>query len=499
MEDLIFGASTSSSSAKPVVSLDIDYSKASSRSEDVEVEDGDDDIDILLDRSGGGSHKLGKESASGKKGHKKRDTQKAAWHDEDDDNVMVDLNSKDRLKKLRKLDKNGKLLKNTKVTGTEFRELLKKKFFPNSMAAGAEEGDNDSDEESIVEYDDADLALLDSSEGLVSGRSTTGPLPSGSLDISRLSDANEAEVSKAPITATNFHCEGSVLLVTSLDRTLKLFRLGGRKSEKVSSIRFQDMPIYSAAFIGNSSNVVLGGRKPFFYYYDGSVGKISRITCLRQRELKSHEHMFLSPEGNRIAFLGAGGYTHIVDSKSQQWVTDVKINTAVRSCAWQDERVLYTSGLDADIYKWDLRMTARCLSRFKHEDGTCSSWLAAGGSDYLAVGAESGAVSIYNADDIPEGSGTAPTLKSALNLTTKITAIKFHPSLQCMSFASSDLNDQLRMMHMPSCEIYQGWPTQRTPLRKVKCIDFSPRGAFMAIGSSTGKVLLYKLNHFKNA
>ena len=147
LEDLIFGASTSSSSSKPVVSLDIDYSKASSRSEDVEVEDGDDDIDILLDRSGGGSHKLGKESASGKKRHKKRDTQKAAWHDEDDDNVMVDLNSKDRLKKLRKLDKNGKLLKNTMVTGTEFRELLKKKFFPNSMAAGAEEGDNDSDEE----------------------------------------------------------------------------------------------------------------------------------------------------------------------------------------------------------------------------------------------------------------------------------------------------------------------------------------------------------------
>ena len=48
-------------------------------------------------------------------------------------------------------------------------------------------------------------------------------------------------------------------------------------------------------------------------------------------------------------------------------------------------------------------MHGRCLSRFKHEDGTCSSALAVSrGSNYLAVGAESGAVSLFDAHNLPQ-------------------------------------------------------------------------------------------------
>lgn len=45
----------------------------------------------------------------------------AAWHDEDDDDVVVDLSKVDRLKKLRKDETNV-------VSGTEFTNLLKERW-----------------------------------------------------------------------------------------------------------------------------------------------------------------------------------------------------------------------------------------------------------------------------------------------------------------------------------------------------------------------------------
>ena len=39
----------------------------------------------------------------------------------------------------------------------------------------------------------------------------------------------------------------------------------------------------------------------------------------------------------------------------------------------------------------------------------------------------------------------------------------------------------------------------RTPLRRVECMDFSPGGGYLAMGNNVGRVLLYKLNQFSNA
>ena len=59
--------------------------------------------------------------------------------------------------------------------------------------------------------------------------------------------------------------------------------------------------------------------------------------------------------------------------------------------------------------------------------------------------------------------------------------------------------DQIRMVHVPSGRVFSNWPTERTPTRKVECMDFSPGGAYFAVGNNKGKVLLYRLKHFENA
>lgn len=55
------------------------------------------------------------------------------------------------------------------------------------------------------------------------------------------------------------------------------------------------------------------------------------------------------------------------------------------------------------------------------------------------------------------------------------------------------------MVHVPSGRVFGNWPTERTPTRKVECVDFSPGGAYLAVGNNKGKVLLYRLRHFENA
>lgn len=60
--------------------------------------------------------------------------------------------------------------------------------------------------------------------------------------------------------------------------------------------------------------------------------------------------------------------SHFLSGASKQWAMEVKLNTAVRSHCFLDELTLATSGLDADVYIWDLRKTGRCVARYEKCD-----------------------------------------------------------------------------------------------------------------------------------
>jgi U3 small nucleolar RNA-associated protein 18 len=114
-----------------------------------------------------------------------------------------------------------------------------------------------------------------------------------------------------------------------------------------------------------------------------------------------------------------------------------------------------------------------------------------------------------------------PLSRAIMNLTTKVDSLSFHPSGQILAVGSSEVsrrlvllrakltfallctfldqkNDQLRLVHLPSLTVFSNWPTESTPIRKLQCCEFSPGGGYFAIGSSTGKVLLYRVQHFAN-
>ena len=439
----------------------------------------------------------------------------AAWQDDDDGEVTVDLMATDRLKKL---NKDAKKQKKKHVSGSELTSLLQERFqtrqldwaqVDNGVGGGAGGGGEEGEGEEEVVVDDPYMAILRQEGSMVeggkggrsgvgSGSSGGGPLPPTKLNILRLVDANMAEPSKDRITSVAFHSSNSLLMAGGEDRHLRFFRVDGKTNDKVLTAKFADMAITGAAFLGDSAEVVVGGRKPFFYGYDTESGRVSKFPGLMGKGLKSHEHLSVSPSGSRMAFLGASGYVHIVCGKQKTWVMDIKMNSGARSAAFIGNDSMVTSGVDADVYLWDLRMQGRCVARFKHEDGTCTSALAAVSASstapqYVAVGAESGAVSLFPGTPV---AAAAAAVKSFLHLTTQVTSLAFHPSAEILAMASDQKTDSLRLLHVPSGTVFGNWPTVNTPLRKVQAIGFSPNGAHMAVGNDRGKVLLYRLAHY---
>jgi len=467
-----------------------------------------------------------------------------AWQDEDDEAVRVDIAGKDRLRKLRRQPDEKD------ISGADYQERLRARFQESSKAAldwaalpvtpaddaaggkrgrrrqwhgegggdTSEEEEDDQDEEEEEEDDDDFGGLFRSTAPLVLGASGTGGnkrLQPGTLEVVRCRDGNMQEPSKAMVQAVQFHpSTGGLLFTAGLDKTLRFFQVDGKRNEKVAGVFFPDLPIQSAAFVdpsggGAFEQVVVSGRRPFFYWYDTVSGTTGRVHRLMGREEKSLERFVASPDGQWLAFTGKDGYIVLVGAKSKQWAGEFKMNGTARSMAFSaDGQHLLASGGDAVVYRWDLRST-RCLARYHNEGGTVTSALAASSAGMTAVGAESGVVNLYEDSDVlgrkgAEGglalarhtSAALPPTKALTHLTTTVDSLAFNHDGQLLAMASKWNRDALRVVHVPSRTVYANWPTGQTPIRYPSALAFSPNSGMLAVGNDRGRVLLYRLRHY---
>jgi U3 small nucleolar RNA-associated protein 18 len=205
------------------------------------------------------------------------DDGKPAWVDEDDADVSMSLLSVDRLKKLRKSRS-----ETAPVDGVELERRLRKRFQDTTTAridwADVDETNAQKSQDSLVESSAAPLLA-----------SSSDRLPPQVLSVVRCPDANQQDPNKAVVQAVHFH-PGSdpdrpLMLTAGLDKTLRFFQVDAEESQKIHGIHFPKLPIYSASFLGDTGNVVVSGRRPFFYIYDAVAGKVSsvlsRIDCAR--------------------------------------------------------------------------------------------------------------------------------------------------------------------------------------------------------------------------
>lgn len=147
------------------------------------------------------------------------------------------------------------------------------------------------------------------------------------------------------------------------------------------------------------------------------------------------------------------------------------------------------------------------MNRFHNEDGTITSSLAVR-SNFLAVGAESGVVNLYDSPDrttasashsglgLALASAERTPLKSIMNLTTSADNVRFNHDGRILAMSTRRETNGLKLLHVPTATVFSNWPTSKTPLKYVWSMDFSPKSRYLAVGNDHGKCLLYRLKHY---
>jgi U3 small nucleolar RNA-associated protein 18 len=381
-------------------------------------------------------------------------------------------------------------------------------------------------------------ALLSSTAPLTQG---SRALPGGALSLTRLRDANVAEPARGRLRALAWHPlpGAGVLCCGSSDARLRFFRVDGRANALLASVALPELPVSSAGWTGDGSEVIATGRRPFFYAYDVGGGVAARVGGLLGRTEASLESAIVSPSPPAsatalIAFLGNDGTTVLAGARSKQWVANLRAPSGtVRAAAFSrgptgggggagplDYPELLAVGSAGVVTRWCLR-TLKCVGRWADEGSTGGTALAAHPSGALvAVGSASGVVNVYDltregfagggggGGGGGSGSGLASLFSAApapakpaatyMSLTTAVDHLAYGgPGGEVLLMSSQRTADALRVAHTGTGKVFPNWPTARTPLA-VLCggAAVSPGGAYLALGNDKGRALLYRLHHF---
>ncbi|KAL5198715.1 hypothetical protein ABZP36_002227 [Zizania latifolia] len=419
---------------------------------------------------------------------------KPAWVDDEDERTEVDITKVARLRKLRK--EAGECV----ISGKEYEARLRGHHAKLNPFAGWADmdrkapvpglSDGVSDEEGGV-----DDILQNNDELVVKDNAKLLP---DMLGFSRLIDGNAQERSSGPINSVQFHRNGQLMLVAGLDKHLRFFQIDGKRNPKIQSIYIEDCPIHKASFLPDGSEVILSGRRKFFYSFDLVNAAVSKIGPLTGRDEKSLEHFEISPDSKTIAFVGNEGCILLVSSKTKQLIGTLKMNGNVRSLAFADGgNQLLSSGGDGHVYHWDLR-TRKCIHKGTDEGSLAGvSLCTSHDSSLFATGSTSGIVNVYKRDEFL-GRKRKP-LKTIENLTTEIGEMKFNHDAQILAISSRKERNGMRLVHVPSLTVYQNWPGPGFSLHYPRCLDFSPGNGFLSVGHAGGKILLYKLHHYSHS
>ncbi|KAK4801415.1 hypothetical protein SAY86_021902 [Trapa natans] len=424
---------------------------------------------------------------------------KPVWVDKEEEKANINIAKVNRLRKLRKEEE-----ENT-ISGSEYVSRLRAQHV--KLNPGTEWAQRDSvnredgyysDESSESEQDQlmvVDNILRTDADLVVK---TSAKLLPGILEYSKLMDANAEDPSSGPVNSVQFHRNAQLLLTAGLDRRLQFFQIDGKRNTKIQSIFLDDCPIRKASFLPDGSQVIVSGRRKFFYSFDLMKAKVDKIGPLVGREEKSLEVFEVSPDSSTIAFVGNEGYILLVSSKTKELIGTLKMNGSVRALAFAENgQHLLSTGGDGHIYHWDLR-TRTCIHKGV-DDGCINGTSLCSSLDggYFAAGSDSGIVNVYNRQEFL--GGKRKPIKAIENLTTSVNFMKFNNDAQILAICSGMKNNSMKLIHVPSFTAFSNWPMPNRSMGYPRCLDFSPGGGFMAVGNAAGKVLLYKLHHYQRA
>lgn len=372
------------------------------------------------------------------------------------------------------------------------------------------------DDSDSVSEDEQDLRVGSNAQQLLDILASTSTfvkpvsktLPSQSINITRLKDANVARRAKSGVLAVHFHPATALLVTGGLDRTLRIYHIDGKKNAFVLSVHFRDTPIAQCQFSKRpgSSMVYAGGRRRHMHRWDMQTGSVEKVSRMYGQDLhqRSYEYFVGSPQGLYIGVKAEGGWVNVVNAVTGQLVRGFKVDDRVADFVFlQDDAVLIVSNIAGEISEFDVH-TGRVLRKWADSSAVAVTKIAMGGNDrWLAVGTQSGVVNVfempgskYQDAGAAEGSASAKLVKEIGNLVTPVSSLCFSHDGQILAVASQAKKDAFRLVHMPLANVFPNWPTRGTPLGRVTDVSFSRNGQMMAVANDVGKVTLWRLNHY---
>ncbi|CCH40987.1 U3 small nucleolar RNA-associated protein [Wickerhamomyces ciferrii] len=429
-----------------------------------------------------------------------------AWIDSEDEGISISLLQSDKLRKLRKKETD------TSISGKAYISRLRSQFekiYPRPIWADQDFDNNDDDEENSNDEsegsDDEETSqgdvkalskILQKTRNYQNNKNSK-LLPPNKLDITRLKDANQKHPSKSAIQTLSFHPTHPLLLTGGYDRTIRIYHVDGKINNVVTSLHLRDTPIQTASFNPNPENnrIYAGGRRRYMYSWDLTTGSIEKISRLYGHEetQRSFENFKLSPKGNFIGLTGNSGWINILSSSTSLWVQGFKIEGTLVDFDWSsNEEFLIAINSTGEIWEFNLK-TKKISNKWRDETGVGITKVKLGGKNdrWCAVGSESGIVNIYD-----RLSSTKKPIGTLDQLVTTISSLEFSSDGQILCMASRAKKDALRLVHLPSCKVFQNWPTSGTPFGKVTSVAFSPNNEMISVGNEAGKVRLWRLNHY---
>eukprot|EP01084_Bolivina_argentea_P302681 522489_1 len=408
----------------------------------------------------------------------------AAWTDPEDETLKIDVKKNRKLRHLRTNFKENEL------NATEYIRR-QRKHYQQSI---------DDDWTKLEEEKESNPKPIPRSTPIIAHSDLL--IKPTSIAFTDLGIMNRTNAHKSVVTVCSFDRNGKILMTAGLDKSLCLYSMESSHNELLKRLFINDLPIRSAKFCVDGTEIIMSGRRHFIYSFNLINFKLQRINKLIARDERSWELFEVSPNDLHLVFVGIRGALVIVSRKTKKPVKTLQISQRIVGMKFSHTGdKMYVLTENGIVYVFDMKVF-RCVDKMIFEGivkATCFDIFPQ--LNLLSIGCNSGVVSVFSYDfdgykgsllldkkevkDNVNSNGAIEALYSVNNLVTTINGIAFNHDGQLMVMWSKGKKEAIRLVHVETGKVYANWPKDKG-LSYVYKATFSPHSGYLAIANDRG-------------
>ncbi|EGT53279.1 hypothetical protein CAEBREN_22024 [Caenorhabditis brenneri] len=418
------------------------------------------------------------------------ESEKPAWHDEDDDNVVVSVPKK--VKKTFQVeikrttdDDNGELNSNEYI-GRLQTAFKKRHGAPKWAATSAE--------------DDEEGSLLKTAAGYLA---KDVKLPKTTIHTNLLKDFNIGHRYSRGITAVKFHKTRPVLIVGDQGGNVQLFKVSQevKKDRFLQSATFTKFPIDSMEIAGQGLTVICSSsRQEYLMQYNMETREVTQLKPPKTVPKQGIQLFAVSHDSQFLAIAGHNSHVYVLHAASMEHITTISLpaNATCIKFFPSHSREMWIICETGQVVIANIGLNgAQTKQHTFTDDGAVHGTTLAISQhgDYFATGSDTGIVNVYAGSSCRD-SATPQPLFNVSNLVTSVSSIAFNSDAQLMAICSNIKENHIRLVHVASQTTFKNFPERNGKVTHARCVDFSPSGGYLAVGNDDGCLHVFHIHHF---